>query len=246
MATFDRQRLKKSPRLAFVVSDHAMTRFRERVEEEFTHRGHDDLADLLNTRLRGAGLIRLVVDPREPTLPTTLYLFESRSGERQVAVVRESCVVTVLDEWMAQNNYPGWDARPIATLGATPLGDKLRAITIARTPAPAPAPPALLTTTPALLATAPTLPAPASAPLAPAPLAPVPPPDEYLVLAAECRELAAKGRALREQKLVLEDQLLAVMTEVDEVDNAFSSKRDRLLALMTATEEKPCGDGGGK
>ena len=141
MSTFDRQNLKKLPRLAFRVSDHALERFRERVEEEFAHRGNDDLADLLNSRLRAPVLARDVVDPRVPESVTTLYLFECRNGARQVAVVRDGCVVTVLDDWMARNNYPGWDGAPTAglgTLGSTVLGSKLRAI------APVPPPPAVV------------------------------------------------------------------------------------------------------
>lgn len=209
MSTFDRQNLKKSPRIAFRVSDHAMERFRERVEEEFVHRNHDDLSDLLNARLRSAVLVRDVIDPRVPDLVTTLYMFETRAGTRQVAVVRESCVITVLDDWMARNNYPGWDDEPIATLGATPLGDKLRAIALAPAPVLAPA-----------------------SVLAPTSAAP-PPTDEYLVLATECRDLAARGRDLCEQRDVLTEQLRALSVEIQEVEGAFAAKRDRLLTLMT-------------
>jgi hypothetical protein len=68
MSRFDRQNFKKTPRPALRVSEHALIRFRERVEEEFLHRGDDDLSDLLNERL---------------------HLFESRTGLRLVAVVDE-------------------------------------------------------------------------------------------------------------------------------------------------------------
>lgn len=212
MSMFERQNLKKSPRLAFRVSDHALERFRERVEEEFTHRGNDDLADLLNSRLRASVLVRDVTDPRVPDSVTTLYLFECRTGERLVAVVRDLCVITVLDDWMARNNYPGWDGSPTAglgTLGSTVLGTKLRAI------APV-APP----------------PVPAALP------APSPDSDAYLVLAAECRDLAAKARALRDQKASLEGQLATVGRELAVTDEEFASKRERLLALMTDGEPR--------
>src|SRR5262249_35424586 len=104
MSRFDRQTLKKTPRRELRVSEHAMLRFRERVEEEFMHRGDDDLADLLNERVRAAVLSCEVVDPRVPGVPTRLHLFETRTGMRMVAVVRDKTVVTVLDDWMARNN----------------------------------------------------------------------------------------------------------------------------------------------
>lgn len=210
MATFDRQKLKKSPRLALRVTDHAMLRFRERVEEAFVHRSDDDLADLLNKRLRDALLVRDVKDPRAPDLVTSLYLFECRADKRQVAVVREGWVVTVLDEWMARNNYPGWDGEPRATFGSM-LADKLRAVV------PVPSPPATPT---------------------PSPL-PASPSDEYLALAAECRELAAKVRAARAQKEILEGRLQVVTSEIQRDEEAFASKRERLLALMTDDPENP-------
>lgn len=216
MSTFERQNLKKSPRLAFRVSDHALERFRERVEEEFTHRGNDDLADLLNSRLRASVLVRDVTDPRVPDSVTTLYLFECRTGERLVAVVRDLCVITVLDDWMARNNYPGWDGSPTAglgTLGSTELGTKLRAI------APV-APP----------------PAPSAAPLPPAAVPSIA--DEYLALAAECRDLAAKVRSLREQSEALESQRLAVVNDLRASELDFAAKRERLLALMTDGEPR--------
>jgi len=128
MSMFERQNLKKSPRLAFQVTDHALERFRERVEEEFTHRSSDDLADLLNARISNAVRSGNVTDPRAPDAVTTLYLFECRTGTSLVAVVRDRHVVTVLDDRMAQNNYPGWDGSPtpgFGTIGAV-LGNKLR------------------------------------------------------------------------------------------------------------------------
>lgn len=209
VSTFDRQNLKKSPRISFRVSSHAMERFRERVEEEFSARSDDDLADLLNDRLRVAAIVREVTDPREPEVPTTLYLFESRTGARQVAVVRSLVVVTVLDEWMARNNYPGWDVEPsLGTIGGV-MGGALRNVVPVQPVLPSPAPP-------------PVLPSPAP-----------PPRDEYLTLAAECRDLAARTRMLREQKTVLEARLLAVTADLAAGEASFGSKRDRLLVLMT-------------
>jgi hypothetical protein len=209
LSRFDRQNLKKTPRRALRVSEHAMIRFRERVEEELLHRGDDDLADLLNERIRAAALSREVVDPREPRIQTTLHLFESRTGMRLVAVVREKCVVTVLDDWMARNNYPGWEggssSPPLAAPLASPLGDKIRALAVV--PAP-PAPPVAL----------PALPAePASLPASP--------PDMYGSLAAECRALGQRLRALREHRSDVDAEIEGVLRDYDE-------KRERLLAIM--------------
>lgn len=134
MSKFDRQNLKKAPKKAFRVSDHALERFRERVDEEFRHRSNDDLADLLNDRMSASDLTRDVTDPRCPDHVTTLYRLHSRTEEMQVAVVRQGVVVTVLDEWMANNNYPNWNSlvtHPFAKLATvTPI--------IVRDPAPAP------------------------------------------------------------------------------------------------------------
>lgn len=119
MRHFDRQPPKKTQRPSLYVSEHALLRFRERMEEEFLHRDDVDLSALLNERIHAAVLSREVIDPREPGIPTKLHLFESRSGKRSVAVVRDKTVVTVLDDWMAQNNYPGWEEgsiRPSAPL----------------------------------------------------------------------------------------------------------------------------------
>lgn len=131
MSMFDRHNLKKTPRVAFQVSAHALERFRERVEEEFTHRSDDDLADLMNARLSAPISVGDVTDPRAPDTVTRLYSFECRTGTKLVAVVRDRIVITVLDDWMAQTNYPGWDGSPTPALGTLGgiAGDKLRGIT---------------------------------------------------------------------------------------------------------------------
>jgi hypothetical protein len=208
MSTFDRQNMKKFPRLGLRVSEHAMLRFRERVEEEFLHRSTDDLADLLNERVRAAVLSREVVDPREPSIPTMLHLFEARTGARLVAVVREKCVVTVLDDWMARSNYPGWEeGTPPAPLGSI-LADKIRALAIV----PSSLPP--------------------SPPIAPSPPAPEPPiaaavvqPDAYGELAAECRSLGQRLRALRDRRTEID-------AEIDAIVRDYEEKRGRLIAMM--------------
>lgn len=203
MSTFDRQNLKKTPRLGLRVATHAMIRFRERVEEEFMHRSEHDLADLLNERIRAAVLSRDVVDPRAPEVPTTLHLFEARTGARLVAVVRHKTVVTVLDDWMARNNYPGWEDGSVSPasggLGA-PLADKLRAISIVPTPSP------------------PTT----SIQIVPEP---APQPDAYAELSAECRILGQRLRAMRERREEIDAEIETLLAEYEE-------KRGRLLAIM--------------
>lgn len=211
MSRFDRQNLKKTPRRELRVSEHAMIRFRERVEEEFMHRGDDDLADLLNERIRAAVLSCEVVDPRVPGVPTRLHLFESRTGMRLVAVVRDKTVVTVLDDWMARNNYPGWEEGSVklpsaVPLGA-PLGDKIRALVIV------PSAPSQ-----------PLLPAPPSVEPAVSPPSPEKP-DMYGTLAAECRVLGQQLRALREHRGDVDAEIEAVLRDYDE-------KREQLLAIM--------------
>lgn len=203
MSTFDRQNLKKTPRLAFRVSEHALERFRERVEEEFTHRGDDDLADLLNTRITNRLCSAHVKDPRCPGVVTVLYKFECRDGGKLVAVVRDQTVVTVLDDWMARNNYGDWDGEGPAISGTTlgvVFGEKLRGVTPVE--------------------------------LVPIPPAPPTPPDPYFVLAGECRTIAANLKVLREQRALLEQQLSLVNQSIRDQDAELASKRDQLLAMM--------------
>lgn len=213
MSSFDRQNFKKTPRLGLRVSEHAMLRFRERVEEEFLHRGHDDLADLLNERIRAATLSREVTDPRAPGAPTTLHLFESRTGMCLVAVVRDKTVVTVLDDWMARNNYPGWEdgsiRQPVSASLASPLGDKIRALVIvpsASSPPPPPPPP----------------PGPLDPPVVAVPSEQR---DMYEALAAECRALGQRLRALREHRSDVDAEIEGVLKD-------YAEKRERLLAIM--------------
>lgn len=214
MSRFDRQNLKKTPRRELRVSEHAMIRFRERVEEEFIHRGDDDLADLLNERIRAAVLSCDVVDPRVPGVPTRLHLFESRTGMRLVAVVRDKTVVTVLDDWMARNNYPGWEdgstAPPRPAPLASPLGDKIRALAVVPSPATPPQP--------ALLPSSSLVEAAAAAPTTEKS-------DLYGALAAECRVLGQRLRALREHRSDVDGEIEAVLRDYDE-------KREQLLAIM--------------
>jgi hypothetical protein len=219
VSTFDRQNLKKKPRPGLRVSEHAMLRFRERVEEEFLHRSDDDLADLLNDRIRAAVLSCEVVDPRDPGTPTTLHLFETRTGARLVAVVRDKTVVTVLDDWMARNNYPGWEEGkvklPSSAPLSSPLGDKIRGLSIVPSIASPLAlePGESVEIQPGEVVEA----APASTTTAP--------PDLYGALAAECRAIGQRLRALREHRSDVDAEIEAALRDYDE-------KREQLLAIM--------------
>lgn len=183
MRHFSAQRLKNSSRMALRVTAHAVTRFRERVEEELSYWSDDDLVVLLNERIRDAALSREIVDPREPSVPTMLHLFESRTGKRFVAVVREKCVVTVLDAWMAQNNYPGWEDRPLGILTSASPGLNAKGPPLAIVPAPGAASKELSGNTP----------------------------DMYLALTTECRVLGQQLRALREQRSEMDSKIEEVL-----------------------------------
>lgn len=229
MSRFDRQNFKKTPRLALRVSEHAMIRFRERVEEEFLHRSDDDLSDLLNERIRNAALAREVVDPREPSIPTMLHLFESRTGLKLVAVVRDKTVVTVLDDWMARNNYPGWEEGSVNLPSSAPLaasiGDKIRALSIVPSPPALPSPPSPSSTPGDAVVTAP----------------PVEQPDMYNALAAECRSLGQRLRALREHRSDVDLEIEAVLKDYD--DNTQAPRRHRRGKVHGCN---PCTDRGVK
>jgi hypothetical protein len=103
------------------ISEHAIERFRERVDEEFRHRDDEDLANLLDERLSYAEFTYQVDDPRAPNAVTTIRSVACRHAT-YYAVVREDTAITVLDEEMARNNFEPW----IPVL-VTPQGLKLLA-----------------------------------------------------------------------------------------------------------------------
>jgi len=103
------------------ISEHAVERFRERVDEEFRHRDDEDLANLLDERLSYAEFTYQVDDPRAPEAVTTIRSVACRHAT-YYAVVREDTAITVLDEEMARNNFDPW----IPVL-VTPQGLKLLA-----------------------------------------------------------------------------------------------------------------------
>jgi hypothetical protein len=89
------------------ISEHAVERFRERVDEEFRHRDDNDLANLLDERLGYAEHTYQVHDPRAPQAVTTLRSVACRNAT-YYAVVRDETAVTLLDEQMVHNNFDPW------------------------------------------------------------------------------------------------------------------------------------------
>lgn len=113
----------------FVVTHHALERFRERVEEDVKCRSNNDVSNLLDEKVCQAKAPYTVRDPRAPDQLTELYEIELRSGT-YYAVVRSKTIVTVLDENMVRNNYELSYASPINA----PFADKLRDMQVALQP----------------------------------------------------------------------------------------------------------------
>ena len=106
----------------YTISVHALERFRERVDDEYTCRDDHDLMNLLDEKLRAAAHKWDVRDPRAPNHVTKLYEIETRKVGVFYAVVRDETAVTVLDKEMAANNFAGqWS--PILNLPFEGLRD---------------------------------------------------------------------------------------------------------------------------
>lgn len=89
----------------FVISKHALERFRERVDEEFTSRSELDLGNLLDERIKHSGNSSVVTDLDTCDKPTMVVRIENRNGAAYYAIVRDQTVVTVLDEHILQANF---------------------------------------------------------------------------------------------------------------------------------------------
>lgn len=96
VATYSRQ---------FVISRHAIERFRERVDVEFNARNDDDLGNLLDERIRYAEERETVTDLHNIDTPTIVARIENRDGKPLFAVVRENTCITVLDEEMVTRKF---------------------------------------------------------------------------------------------------------------------------------------------
>lgn len=77
----------------FHISEHAVERFRQRVDEEHRARDNRDLAMLLDERIwvaYQAGQVQTIVDTESPKEMTKLVQIESRSGATQYVLMREA------------------------------------------------------------------------------------------------------------------------------------------------------------
>lgn len=118
---------KTNREFRFWISQHAVERFRERVEEEFRARTDRDLAMLLDERIYQALLAKQqtnVVDSEHPDVDTKVVKIDSRSGGVHYVVMRPyranayppmrviggpqglaQAAITVLTEDMATSNF---------------------------------------------------------------------------------------------------------------------------------------------
>lgn len=100
----------------FRISQHALDRFRERVDAEFIHRDDQDLGNMLDEKMRHSQERHQVVDPRAPDAATYLYTIEMRTRGTFYTVVRDDTAITVLDPDMARRNFPAvWKPMSINT-----------------------------------------------------------------------------------------------------------------------------------
>jgi hypothetical protein len=99
----------------FVISRHAVDRFRERVDEEFTARSDEDLGNLLDERIRHADGHQTVEDTHCIGSVTRVFSIQNRDGRDFYAVVRDDTCVTVLDEDMLRVNFENgsWKTGPM-------------------------------------------------------------------------------------------------------------------------------------
>ena len=89
--------------------EHAVERFRERVDEEFTARSDNDLKNLLDDRIQHAERMVKVIDHKDGGTLKHVFYIQNRNGKTNLAVVvidqsRVGRCVTVLDENMFDQN----------------------------------------------------------------------------------------------------------------------------------------------
>lgn len=100
---------RQSPAPAYqrtlIITKHAIERFRERVDEEFTSRSDGDLGNLLDERVKHSEDRTVVTDLAECDQPTIVHAISNRNGKRYYAIVRDMSVITVLDEHMLELNF---------------------------------------------------------------------------------------------------------------------------------------------
>jgi hypothetical protein len=99
----------------FVVSAHAIQRFRERVEKEHIAYSDQDLGNLLDERIKHAERHQTVIDTRNVEAVTRVFELQRRDESVYYAVVRDMTVVTILDAAMLQVNFDNgsWKTGPM-------------------------------------------------------------------------------------------------------------------------------------
>jgi hypothetical protein len=234
-------RPSRSYKRRFMISRHALDRFRERVDEEFRHRDDDDLGNLLDERVQHAEFTYQVRDPRAPDAITTLRSVACRHAT-YYAVVRSGTVITVLDEEMARNNFDGqWSPilnAPFEVLRGLKIPPQVPALPAAAIVAALPAAASLepvqspppSTPTPPLLLTPLLSPTP---PLSPTPTTPPPPPpSDPLAEAGAAYARARKRRhACAAEVAALKEQLDRATEALLEAELAVEETHQQLIGL---------------
>jgi hypothetical protein len=224
-------RPSRSYKRRFMISRHALDRFRERVDEEFRHRDDDDLGNLLDERVQHAEYTYQVRDPRAPDAITTLRSVACRHAT-YYAVVRSGTVITVLDEEMARNNFDGqWSPilnAPFEVLRglkippqvpALPAAAIVAALPAAASLEPVQSPPPPSTPTPPLSSPTPTTP-------------PPPPPSDPLAEAGAAYARARKRRhACAAEVAALKEQLDRATEALLEAELAVEETHQQLIGL---------------
>ena len=118
-------------RRRFVISAHAIERFRERVDEEFTARPDGDLGNLLDERMCHSTERQTVRDLSNIDKPTEIVRIHNRDGQHYYVVVREQVAVTLLEQHMLEENFMSKRWEPIMN---NPFRNALKGVTASVAP----------------------------------------------------------------------------------------------------------------
>lgn len=131
---------------SFVVSKHALERFRERAETDVAYMNDFDLGNLLDERVKHALAAKdfeQVEDMRNLDVESRVVRIEQRDGSHVFAIMRDLAIVTILEEHMLQKNFDNgsWKRianKPFKKLTLKDLGAVIdvSAIPVARAPTP--------------------------------------------------------------------------------------------------------------
>jgi hypothetical protein len=223
-ATYQRQ---------FVISAHALERFRQRAEIEHQARSDFDLGNLLDERIRFAESTQTIIDTRAVESTTRVFEMVSRDGHKSYAVVRDMTVITVLEEWQMKANFDNGSWKP-GPMNAPFSPSKLRGVVAAKSIAPSVelrrGPPPGVPGLPTVVHVA------DIAPLKPVPTIANPVADAGIKLG---NAMVAHAQA-QHDVMSLEAQLAALHEEINNarmrVDAAADAVRDAQVALGDAVE----------